>query len=139
MGRHLLDEAQLDRIRPQLRVIICSIILVIPHVLCRVLLLCCARNIVSMPLLAKSKTTCGHVTWAAWSGFLLQCGSHRQPEWPRYQQCCSSSASYPTQVSADEELDEAAPQQAVRGSRLTPAVTLSALLAATVLCWLFLA
>jgi hypothetical protein len=42
------------------------------------------------------------------------------------------------QVSGEEELDEAAPQQAVRGSRLTPAVTLSALLAATVLCWLFL-
>lgn len=43
------------------------------------------------------------------------------------------------QAGAEERLDEAAPQQAARGSRLTPAVTLSALLAATVLCWLFLA
>ena len=43
------------------------------------------------------------------------------------------------QIAGEEELDEAAPQQAVRGSRLTPAVTLSVLLAATVLCWLFLA
>ena len=42
------------------------------------------------------------------------------------------------QVSGEEEPDEAAPQQAARGSRLTPAVTLSALLAATVLGGLFL-
>lgn len=64
------------------------------------------------------------------------------------QQCCSQNSivckcaelSCTPQVGAEEEAEAtaAAPQQAPPGSRLAPAMTLSTLLIATLLCWLFL-